>query len=501
MKRLGTLAAILLLALAGVWGWHQFQAPNGSVRPDEKPIVLPLRTFALNLDPATMAETESRKVATLLYTGLVAVDQDGEVRPRIAVAWHRVDPKTWSFELGRNVTFSNGTPVTAARVVASLCASMQPAHVQAWSLDSIERVVRSTKEVECTGLSAPDERTVLIRESSPTPWLLEALAGPGGWIVDVSKAPAAYGVRAGTGPYIVASVTPDQAVVLTSRKGAAIAARASGVTFRYLPEAAVAASLYNTDRLDLLEIDSPQLASLVLGSDGRLKLGAGQLQRYQSDRARVVAFNLKGLAEKGFDPAALRRFIEAYSTALPRSQIAARLDGLVKPMTTGFPPDDGATDISAPSSALTDGPAALTLLTENDPFSDMVGSMLPAKVGTTSIRYQAVEKSLLISALLKGDYDLALIRLEATHHTPRFWAAFFTPGNPYTAFGSPVEGMASVDVTTPEGIRKAGSLINRDGNWVGVFREVGLYAASANLSGVRLTPSGQWSLEEIGRTR
>ena len=143
----------------------------------------------------------------------------------------------------------------------------------------------------------------------------------------------------------------------------------------------------------------------------------------------------------------------------------------------------------------------LTLLTENDPFSDLVGAMLPARVGNTQVRYQAVEKSLLISALLKGDYDMALLKLEATHHTPRFWAAFFRPGDPYTVFGEAIPGIEALDLSEEEDVRRAGALVNSQGNWIGVFREVNTFVTAAGIGGVRLTPSGQLSLEEIGRVQ
>src|SRR5580698_1394804 len=184
-------------------------------KPKGADIHLQIRAFALNLDPQTLADTESRKVATLLYTGLVAVDQDGAILPRVAKSWRRRDARTWEFKLGEDETFSDGTPVTPAKVISSLCASMQPSDVQSWSLGSIERKSNGAGgPVTCTGLIAEGRDTVLIREATPTPWLFEALAGPGGWIIDTDLSKkAVYGVRPGTGPYVISSIVADQRIV------------------------------------------------------------------------------------------------------------------------------------------------------------------------------------------------------------------------------------------------------------------------------------------------
>ncbi|MBV9930620.1 MAG: hypothetical protein JO013_06725 [Alphaproteobacteria bacterium] len=143
----------------------------------------------------------------------------------------------------------------------------------------------------------------------------------------------------------------------------------------------------------------------------------------------------------------------------------------------------------------------LTLLTDADPFSDLIASQLPRQIGGTSIGYRTLDRGALIDALVKGNFDAALIKVEATHHTPKFWTAFFTPGDPYVAFGTPIAALPAVDLTKPGGFREAGLLINNQGNWVGVARELGLYLASERLTGIRSTASGQFSFEEIGTAK
>lgn len=471
--------------------------------PTSPTATLAIRNFALNLDPATLADVESRKIATMLYTGLVAVDADGTIRPRVAASWRRLDSLTWEFRLAKNLTFTDGSKITSEHVISSLCEAMQSTHIQSWSLRSIERALTDSGRVKCTGLAAPAEDVVTIREALPTPSLFDALAGPGGWIVDYTPSKkGAYGVRPGTGPYTVASVVPDQRVVLERRvAGAAVSAKLDRVQFDYIPDDAIAAARFVTSALDLIEIDSPLAADAVMTDRDQLRRSDANLVRYDVDRVRIVLINTVRLRAKGMSARQIDEFLQLYSDSLQRDDIAKRTRGLAIAMPTAFPPHAGPATrrLLGPINAGHLPSQKLTLLTENDQFSDLIAALSPTTLGSTHISYRAIEKGLYLSSLLRGDFDLALVKLEATHHTPKFWTAFFTPGDPYTVFGRSLAGLDQVDVYTANGASQVASRIDREGNWVGVLREKGAYAAAADLTGIRLTASGQLSFEEIGR--
>lgn len=493
--------ALLFLAVVAValWLWlGRTPQPAGGA---DRPIVLPIRTFALNLDPASMADIDSRKVGTLIYTGLIAVDQGGTVRPRIARAWRRIAPDTMEFELAPGVTFPDGTPVTAQKVASSLCASMQPSHIQSWSLQSIAHAPgREEGKIECTGLQVLNPQTIRIREQRPTPWLLEALAAGGGWIIDTDKTPGPYGVRQGTGPYVLRAVSPDSRIELRPRTGAAVSPRATGVEFRYVPEAAIAVTRFRAGELDFLEIDTPQIQEMLSSTDR----GGKPLRTVQSDmdRVRMMAFNLKRLAGRGLNERQISALLDGYSKSVERGRIAQRSRGLARPFASPFPPYDKAdAELQSAVPLPRWNTRELLLLTEPDPYSDMIAAQLPRSIGGAPVRYRTVDKGFLIESLLKGNYDAALFAVEATHHTPEFWAAFFTPGNPNVAFGTPIAGLRGLDLSTPAGLQQAARLIRSNGNWIGIVRDVGRFALSPTLDGLRFTGSGQLSFEEIGRSR
>jgi ABC-type oligopeptide transport system substrate-binding subunit len=458
--------------------------------------VLPLRTFALNVDPATLADVDSRKVATLLHSGLVAIDQNGRVVPRVASSWRRTSPDTWEFRIRPSLTFSSGRPASPQAVVRSLCASLQPTSTQAWSLAGIAHETgRDKKTVNCTGLSVKGDN-VVIREAQPSPWLLEGLAGPGGWIVDPDAPVAAYGNRPGLGPYVISRVRQDQDVELTPRPGGAVEPAVSRIIFRYFPDNSVAAAAFNSGGLDLLEVESPDLQAL-LTTAGELKRRGAQLLRANSDRVRIVTLNFARLQALQLSPDEAQAFRQLYSSMAPRQRIAAASSGLARPLLTSFPPADDPPRVSTPALAGRHRARELRLISENDSWSDRIAATLPTEVAGLRIRYTTLEKSLFLKALLSGDYDLALLKLEATHHTPRFWAAFFTPGNPYTVFGRPLRGFDRYDLSTAPGINEAARRVDAEGNWVPLVRDIGVIAMSPRLQGVRLTSTGQLSFEQV----
>jgi ABC-type transport system substrate-binding protein len=127
-------------------------------------------------DPAAML------AADLLWDGLTAPDPDGGVRPGLAATWATDDATTWTFQLDPDATFGDGSPVTAADVVASLeavaaggegsLAATRLEVVQGWA----EWVAGSAEDL--VGLRASDDGTVEIALTTPFAGLPDLLAGP-----------------------------------------------------------------------------------------------------------------------------------------------------------------------------------------------------------------------------------------------------------------------------------------------------------------------------------
>lgn len=108
-----------------------------------------------SLDPAAEEDHPATRdrVTGLLFETLTSVDEQGRVQPRLASSWS-VDParRVWQFRL-RVARFTDGSPLTAADVAASL-----------------SRVATNWR------CAAADRQTVSIESSSPVLHMPEALA-------------------------------------------------------------------------------------------------------------------------------------------------------------------------------------------------------------------------------------------------------------------------------------------------------------------------------------
>ena len=502
-RRLTRLAHLLLAGGLAAWSCGQ---PGGvDDAADEPALRFRIELGALNLDPLTMVDVESRKVATLLHSGLVQVQQDGTVEARLASSWERVSDRVWRFGLRDGVRFAGGAEVGAEAVVQSLCAAMQPGALWAWSLDAIASEPDADGSgVRCTGLRAPSDNVVEIEETTPTDWLLEALAGPGGWIVPAAEAAGEYGIRPGIGPYVVESFRPGADVTLVAREdgGGVVSPAADRIVFRHLPDPVAAARAFADGDLDLIRIDSPQSYETLVeeGESGANRLRApGTLLRHPFSRMRIVFVGEASLEQRGFSASQIRRFRRAFSAAIDRDRLARRAPGDATPWFNPFPPAGaGATALSP--LAETDRPfdgASLTLLVNNDPYSDSIAAALPSELAGAAISYRAVDFSVIVGALQDGSYDLVSVLIDATIDVPAFWAAFFRPGAPFLLFGKALPDLTDVSVHTAEGVQEAARIVAEQGNWVPLYREEGLIAVGPRLAGLSLTPGGQVSLETV----
>ena len=106
------------------------------------------------------------------------------------------DQRTYTFKLRPNVAFSNGDRVTSRDVLYSwnraaaaqgpyatnfiLVAGFDRLSLQPPAADRLEQLLaRNDPSVRLSGLSAPDDATVVVKLAQPAGWFLRALALPG----------------------------------------------------------------------------------------------------------------------------------------------------------------------------------------------------------------------------------------------------------------------------------------------------------------------------------
>src|SRR3546814_729937 len=126
-----------------------------------------------------------------LHDGLARLSADGTPQPALAASWAPSAARdSWEFTISSEATFSDGEPITATDVVASLerVAAAGTGSLAALRLEQIAgfRALVDGSADHLSGLTAPDPATVRIELTSPMSILPQLLASPVFGIVDVA---------------------------------------------------------------------------------------------------------------------------------------------------------------------------------------------------------------------------------------------------------------------------------------------------------------------------
>jgi len=137
------------------------------------------------LDPQRARTDAAFNILRDLFEGLTAVGPDGAAVPGAAESWTvSADGLEYTFRLRDGLRWSNGDAVRAADYVAGMRRLVDPATASPYAqvfepVQNAAAIVRGEQPPDALGVSAPDDRTVVIRLSTPAPYLLGLLAQPG----------------------------------------------------------------------------------------------------------------------------------------------------------------------------------------------------------------------------------------------------------------------------------------------------------------------------------
>lgn len=200
---------------------------------------------------------------------LVHTNPAGAVTPWIAESWEQnADSTEFVLHLREGVTFSDGTPLDAAAVLANL---------QAWAVGRPEEGIArvglfpgGTYE----GAEAIDERTVRVTFTAPTLSFLPTLGYHGCQLMAPSSLAGSLeeqsdlAFQLGSGPFVLDSWAQSDHVRLVRREdydwapevlGASGAATLAAITFRVLPDDTLRASAARAEQTDIAYNVNPQV--------------------------------------------------------------------------------------------------------------------------------------------------------------------------------------------------------------------------------------------------
>ncbi len=198
---------------------------------EEAPPGPPVLNRALSTEPESLDPQKSRSVQAAdvlrdIGEGLVSYDAAGELVPGTAESWERADDGlNYTFHIRPDARWSNGDPVTAADFVSGLRRLVDPATAAFYAAElgnvvNAQAIVAGERPPEDLGVSAKDERTLVISLLRPTPYLLSLLTHPSTFPVHresvelLGDAFARAGNLISNGAYVLADWEPGAVIEL-----------------------------------------------------------------------------------------------------------------------------------------------------------------------------------------------------------------------------------------------------------------------------------------------
>jgi ABC-type transport system substrate-binding protein/serine/threonine protein kinase len=185
-------------------------------------------------EPGFYQTNEEQEALANVFERLVTIDPQGNLAPGLAERWSlEENGLSVRLHLRPGALFSDGTPVTAAAVRASLERSIRFSRDQLPAAFVAIRGVSDYLEGKTPavdGISVPSEREVVVRLADPLPIFPSLLTDPRTAIV---AAPAEDGgLPLGTGPFQIAFHSPERVVLERNPRHARERARVDRIEFR-----------------------------------------------------------------------------------------------------------------------------------------------------------------------------------------------------------------------------------------------------------------------------
>ncbi len=209
--RAGTvlLAMAVMVALAALAIWP---VPAGVLAAARDEVAI-LSSEPSSYDPAVQGDIGSAAVTAQIFEGLTAIDPGLSVRPALAASWDVSDSgRRIVFHLRPGLTFSDGSPLTAADVVRSWLRLIDPGSPSPLAslvtdVEGAEDYLRGrSRDPASVGLRAAGN-DVEVRLSHPEAEFTSVVAGPSFGIVPAGAAPDG---RVGSGGYVLAGTAKSE---------------------------------------------------------------------------------------------------------------------------------------------------------------------------------------------------------------------------------------------------------------------------------------------------
>lgn len=186
MRRFGFIVALAVAALALWWLYStdvsRDTGMSGTGHAPQKILRRGNGQEPESLDPHKAQTDSSQKIVRDLFEGLTILAPDGSIAPGTAESWSISDDGTvYTFVLRENARWSDGSSVKAQDFVFAFRRLVTPATASPYAqmlaqVENARDIIAGAKLPETLGVSASDDRTLVIRLHTATPYFLGLLA-------------------------------------------------------------------------------------------------------------------------------------------------------------------------------------------------------------------------------------------------------------------------------------------------------------------------------------
>ncbi|MDC9587785.1 ABC transporter substrate-binding protein [Xenorhabdus sp. XENO-10] len=159
--------------------------PEGTQLADKQEIVRNNGSEPASLDTHKVSSDVEFNIISDFFDGLIYVNSQGKIEPRLAAHWETKDNKTWIFHLRKDAKWSDGSPITAHDVVFSWRRLIVPDTVSPYgsylenaAVMNANEVLIGKKKAEELGVKALDDMTLEVRLDKPVGDFLQMLGHP-----------------------------------------------------------------------------------------------------------------------------------------------------------------------------------------------------------------------------------------------------------------------------------------------------------------------------------
>jgi peptide/nickel transport system substrate-binding protein len=501
--------ACLLLAACAATGCLQ--------RPADDPntIVVSLTSGPNNLDPRLGTDDASQKIHQLIFDNFAELDDHLRVVPRLAESIEHPDPLTYVAKVRRGVRFHDGHELTADDVAFTFGQFLDPAFVSP----------RKGGYRELASVTATDPYTVVFTLKQPFASFPINLIMP---IVEKGAGPALRDHPIGTGPYRFVRYAVDDRIELVANTDYwGGAPRNSGLVLKIVPDDVMRGLELKKGTLDVVVNDLAPDIVFQLRDDPSLQVVQAPGVDYQYIGLNVQDAHLKDVRVRQALAYAIDR--DAIVEYLRRG-LAVPADGMLPPLSwaaasdvpefghdpdkakalldeAGYPDPDG------------DGPAArftLTLKVSNIEFNRLQSSVIQQDLRAVGIDLdvRTFEFATLYADVLSGNFQMFTLQwtagsladpdiLRRVFHSQQVPPNGFNRGH----YSNPrVDALLDAASRTEDVDRRlelygeVQRLVAADVPYVSLWWKTNVAVARRNLSGVRLTPLGDYLfLKDVSR--